>query len=259
MNAQLPPETSRTANVDDAEVARFGRIAAEWWDLRGKFAPLHRIGPVRIGFVRDMAVAHFGLPDKGMRPLTGLKVLDIGCGGGLVAEPLARLGATVTAIDPAPENIGAARRHAEPQGLTIDYRACLAEELVANGETFDCVVCLEVIEHVPDPAAFVAMVAKTVRPGGLLVMSTINRTLKAYALAIVGAEYVLGWLPRGTHQWDRFVTIDEMRGHLRSGGLVDPSFAGIAYNPLTDVWSRGRDLDVNYLVAAAKPVASAAV
>jgi 2-polyprenyl-6-hydroxyphenyl methylase / 3-demethylubiquinone-9 3-methyltransferase len=201
-----------------------------------------------------MAVAHFSIPNKGMRPFSELRMLDIGCGGGLVAEPLARLGATVTAIDPSPENIGAARRHAEPQGLAIDYRACLAEELVAKGETFDCVVCLEVIEHVPDPAAFVAMIAKTVRPGGLLVMSTINRTLKAYALAIIGAEYVLGWLPRGTHQWDRFVTLDEMRGHLRHAGLVDPSFAGIAYNPLSDVWSRGRDLDVNYLVAAAKPV-----
>jgi 2-polyprenyl-6-hydroxyphenyl methylase / 3-demethylubiquinone-9 3-methyltransferase len=251
--SQTSRPTSPATNVDDAEVARFGRIAAEWWDLRGKFAPLHKIGPVRIGFIRDMAVAHFSIPNSGMRPLAGLRVLDIGCGGGLVAEPLARLGATVTAIDPAPENIGAARRHAEPQGLMIDYRACLAEELVASGETFDCVVCLEVIEHVPDPAAFVAMVAKTVRPGGLLVMSTINRTLKAYALAIVGAEYVLGWLPRGTHQWDRFVTTDEMRGHLRNAGLVDPSFAGIAYNPLTDVWSRGRDLDVNYLVATAKP------
>lgn len=253
MSAPRSTETTRAANVDDAEVARFGRIAAEWWDLGGKFAPLHRIGPVRIGFVRDMALLHFSLPDKGMRPFAGLRMLDIGCGGGLVAEPLARLGATVTAIDPAPENIGAARRHAGPQGLVIDYRAGLAEELVANGETFDCVVCLEVIEHVPDPAAFVAMVAKTVRPGGLLIMSTINRTLKAYALAIVGAEYVLGWLPRGTHQWDRFVTTDEMTGHLRNAGLVDPSFAGIAYNPLNDVWSRGRDLDVNYLVAAAKP------
>ena len=209
------PGANTAANVDGAEVARFGRIADEWWDLNGKFAPLHKIGPVRIGFVRDMAVAHFNLPKQGMRPFTGLRMLDIGCGGGLVAEPLARLGASVTAIDPAPENIGAARRHAEPQGLTIDYRACLAEDVVAANETFDCVVCLEVIEHVPDPAAFVAMVAKTVRPGGLLVLSTINRTLKAYALAIVGAEYVLGWLPRGTHQWDRFVTTDEMRDHLR--------------------------------------------
>jgi 2-polyprenyl-6-hydroxyphenyl methylase / 3-demethylubiquinone-9 3-methyltransferase len=255
MTATSPPRaaTAPANNVDAAEVARFGRIAAEWWDLSGKFAPLHKIGPVRIGFVRDMATAHFGRPDSGMRPLAGLRVLDIGCGGGLVAEPLARLGAEVTAIDPAAENIGAARRHAEPQGLAIDYRACLAEALVAAGETFDCVVCLEVIEHVPDPAAFVAMVTKTVRPGGMLVMSTINRTLKAYALAIVGAEYVLGWLPRGTHQWDRFVTTAEMTGHLKAAGLVDPSFAGIVYNPLTGVWSRGQDLDVNYLVAAAKP------
>jgi 2-polyprenyl-6-hydroxyphenyl methylase / 3-demethylubiquinone-9 3-methyltransferase len=247
-----PAPQPATANVDDTEVARFGAIAAEWWDLKGKFAPLHKIGPVRIGFVRDMATAHFQRPNTGMRPLSGLKVLDIGCGGGLMAEPLARLGATITAIDPAEANIGAARRHAEPQGLVIDYRACLAETLVAAGETFDCVVCLEVIEHVPDPAAFVAMVAKTVRPGGLLVMSTINRTLKAYALAILGAEYVLGWLPRGTHQWDRFVTTDEMTRHLAAAGLTDPSYAGIGYNPLTDTWSRSRDIDVNYLVAAAK-------
>jgi 2-polyprenyl-6-hydroxyphenyl methylase/3-demethylubiquinone-9 3-methyltransferase len=239
--------------LDPEEVARFGRIAAEWWDPKGKFAPLHKLGPARMQFIRDAIARHFARSTTDLRPLTGLRVLDIGCGGGLVAEPLARLGAIVTAIDPAAENIAAARAHATPLGLAIDYRAVEVEHLVAAEETFDGVLCLEVVEHVPDPAAFLAMVAKLVRPGGLMIVSTINRTLKAYALAIVGAEYVLRWLPVGTHQWDRFVTTGEMVRYVAGAGLEEPRFEGLVYNPFADRWSLSSDLDVNYFAAAARP------
>lgn len=240
------------ANVDDAEVARFRAIADEWWDPNGKFRPLHQIGPVRLQFVRDEMIRHFGL-QPGLKPLTGLRLLDIGCGGGLISEPLTRLGARVTGIDPGAENIAIAKSHAEPQGLAIDYRATTAEDLVASGDVFDAVVCLEVVEHVPDVAAFVKTCAALVRPGGLLILSTINRTLKSYALAIVAAEYVLGWLPRGTHQWERFVTPDELGRDLASAGLSPPRFAGMTYAPLRDAWSLADDTQVNYLAAAARP------
>ncbi|MBN9279742.1 MAG: bifunctional 2-polyprenyl-6-hydroxyphenol methylase/3-demethylubiquinol 3-O-methyltransferase UbiG, partial [Hyphomicrobium sp.] len=186
--AAVRPET---ATLDDAEVKRFAALAAEWWDPNGKFRPLHKLGPARLAFVRQEIVRHFPQATGGLRPFAGLTVLDIGCGGGLVSEPVARLGASVTGIDPAAENIEAARRHADGQGLTIDYRSALVEDLVAESRTFDCVLCLEVVEHVPDVAAFIATCAKLVRPGGLMILSTINRTLKSYALAIVGAEYIL--------------------------------------------------------------------
>jgi 2-polyprenyl-6-hydroxyphenyl methylase/3-demethylubiquinone-9 3-methyltransferase len=243
---------SSGATLDAAEVERFARIADEWWDANGKLRTLHQIGPPRLAFIRDRLIGHFGRRAEGLRVLAGLKVLDIGCGGGLVTEPLARLGAIATGIDPAPENIAAARRHAEPQGLAIDYRAARAEVLAAAGESFDAVVCLEVVEHVPDQRAFIALTARLVRPGGMLVLSTINRTLKSYALAIVGAEYVLRWLPVGTHQWDRFVTREEMDAHLAAAGLARPQYAGLLYSPFSDRWSLGEDTDVNYLVAAAK-------
>ena len=242
-----------TATLDDAEVQRFAAMAAEWWDPNGKFRPLHKLGPARLAFVRQEIVRHFDRGSGGLRPFEGLTVLDIGCGGGLVSEPVARLGASVTGIDPAAENIEAARRHAEGQGLTIDYRSTLVEDLVAEGRTFDCVLCLEVVEHVPDVAAFLATCARLVRPGGLMVLSTINRTLKAYALAIVGAEYVLRWLPVGTHQWERFVTPDELARHAEAAGLVPAAREGLVYNPLKDVWSLSQDLDVNYMASAAKP------
>lgn len=238
-------------NLDEAEVARFRAIAEEWWDANGKFRPLHQIGPVRLTFIRDELIRHFNLK-PGLKPLQGLRVLDIGCGGGLISEPLARLGAAVTGIDPGAENVAIARSHAQPQGLAIDYRATTAEELVAAGEIFDAVVCLEVVEHVPDVAAFVNTCAALVRPGGAMVLSTINRTLKSYALAIVGAEYVLNWLPRGTHQWDRFVTPDELARHLAAAGLQKPRFSGMSYNPLRDAWSLTADTGVNYLAASAK-------
>lgn len=242
-------------NLDDAEVARFRAIAAEWWDPRGKFRPLHQIGPARLRFVRDELVRHFGLTAGGLKPLAGLKLLDIGCGGGLISEPLARMGGTVTGIDPGEENVAIARAHAEPQGLGIDYRAVTAEELVAAGESFDAVVCLEVVEHVPDVGAFLATCAALVRPGGMLIVSTINRTLRSYALAIVAAEYVLGWLPRGTHQWERFVMPDELARHLAAAGVAAPRFAGLVYAPLRDSWDLSDDTAVNYLAASAKPPA----
>ena len=238
--------------LDAGEVERFARLASEWWDANGKFRALHRIGPARLAFLRDEMVRHFTLTGGGLRPLAGLRVLDVGCGGGLIAEPLARLGARVTGLDPALETIEAARRHAAGEGLQIDYRAGRVEELAADAAAFDAVVCLEVIEHVPDVAVFLQTCARLVRPGGLMLLSTLNRTMKAYLLAIIGAEYVLRWLPVGTHQWDRFVTPDELAGHLSAAGLGQFACAGLVYNPLADTWSIGGDTDVNYMARAEK-------
>jgi 2-polyprenyl-6-hydroxyphenyl methylase / 3-demethylubiquinone-9 3-methyltransferase len=242
-----------SATLDAEEIDRFARLSSQWWDQRGKFRALHKIGPARLGFLRDEMVRHFAFTPGGMRPLEGLRVLDIGCGGGLICEPLARLGARVTGLDPAVENIEAARRHAEGQGLDIEYRAGRVEELAADWLTFDAVVCLEVVEHVPDPAAFLKACAALVRPGGLMLLSTLNRTIKAYLLAIIGGEYVLRWLPVGTHQWERFITPDELARYLRAAGLQAPTAKGLVYNPLTDAWSLSADTDVNYLASAAKP------
>lgn len=244
---------SGSSTLDPGEVARFGRIAAEWWDQSGKFRMLHRIGPARLKFIRDHMTAHFGLRADGLKVLSALSVLDIGCGGGLVCEPLARLGARVTGVDPSQETISAARMHAEAQRLDIDYRVGRVEDLAAAGASFDAVLCLEVVEHVPDVAAFLATCAKVVRPGGLMLLSTLNRTLKSYALAIVGAEYVLRWLPAGTHQWDRFVTPDELTRYLRSAGLEPIGFEGMIYNVMRDEWALSPDLGVNYLAAASRP------
>ncbi len=245
--------TNMNVNVDQAELDRFAKLASEWWDPNGKFKPLHKIGPARLGFIRDRLTDHFKLQQRVMRPLAGLSILDIGCGGGLIAEPLSRLGATVTGIEPAEANIGAAKAHAVSVGLAIDYQATTAETLALQGRAFDCVICLEVVEHVPDPAAFVNVCGSLVRPGGLLILSTINRTLKAYALAIIGAEYILRWLPVGTHQWDRFITPSELDLHVQAAGLNPLTVEGIVFNPLADRWSTGRDTDVNYIGAAAKP------
>jgi 2-polyprenyl-6-hydroxyphenyl methylase / 3-demethylubiquinone-9 3-methyltransferase len=242
-----------SATVDVTELERFARLADDWWNPNGKFKPLHKIGPARLGFIRDRVDAHFHVLHRSMKPFAGLAMLDVGCGGGLIAEPLARLGAAVTGIEPAEANVGAARRHALTAGLAIDYRAARAEDLAAEGRTFDVVVCLEVVEHVPEPAAFIQVCASLVRPGGLMILSTINRTMKAYMLAIIGAEYILRWLPVGTHQWERFITPAELDGHVRAAGLSALSCEGLMYNPLSDRWSLGRDTDVNYIGAAAKP------
>jgi 2-polyprenyl-6-hydroxyphenyl methylase/3-demethylubiquinone-9 3-methyltransferase len=255
MTAAIATSTS-DATLDAEEIRRFSAIAAEWWDPNGKFRPLHQIGPPRLSFIRNAAITHFGRDAAGLRPLAGLTVLDVGCGGGLVSEPLCRMGAKVTGIDPSERNIAIAKSHAEPQHFAIDYRPVRVEDLVAAGEQFDIVACLEVVEHVPDPGKFMAECAALVRPGGLAIFSTLNRTFKSWALAIVGAEYVLGWLPRGTHQWDRFITPDEMTRYSTAAGLTVPRFEGIAYSPMHDVWSLAPETEVNYLAVMSKPPAS---
>ena len=250
---EASPSTA-APNVDQAEVDRFRRIASEWWSPTGKFAPLHKLGPARLQFIRDRLVAHFARSLRGLKPLDGLTVLDIGCGGGLVSEPVTRMGARVTGIDPGAENVEAARAHAADQGLAIDYRITTVEALAAERRQFDAVLCLEVVEHVPDPAAFLKLCASLVRPGGMMIVSTINRTMKAYVLAIVGAEYVLRWLPVGTHQWERFVTPDEMSVHLRAAGLEAIQIEGMIYSLISDRWLLAADTDVNYLAAAVRPM-----
>jgi 2-polyprenyl-6-hydroxyphenyl methylase / 3-demethylubiquinone-9 3-methyltransferase len=241
-----------TKLVDKTEVERFGALAEEWWDPRGKFRPLHHINPVRLGFLREELLAHTGRKGRAVRPFTGLRLLDIGCGGGLIAEPLARLGASVTGVDPSPENIETASRHAAGQGLTIEYVTGTSGELAAQGRRFDCVVALEVIEHVPDVPAFLQSCAEVTEPGGLVVLSTLNRTAKSFALGIVAAEYLLGWLPRGTHQWQRFVAPDELRRSLIAAGLTPLAERGMSYDPVRGTWQLGADMSVNYLMAATK-------
>lgn len=239
--------------LDPQEVALFDRTASRWWDPEGEARPLHKLAPQRMGYLRETLRQHFDLKSEGIRALEGVRVLDIGCGGGLVAEPLARMGADVLGIDPSREGIAAAMLHAEQTDTQVRYRAVRAEDIVAEGQTFDCVTCLEVIEHVPNVPAFIAMIAPLVRPGGLLVISTLNRTLRSYAVAILGAEYVLRWLPVGTHQWDRFVTPDELSAALLGAGFNGPRFRGLTYNPLTDQFSLAEDTAVNYFAAAARP------
>jgi 2-polyprenyl-6-hydroxyphenyl methylase/3-demethylubiquinone-9 3-methyltransferase len=246
-------ESSRSSTVDPDEVARFERLAATWWDPRGKMGVLHKFNPVRLSFIKEAACRRFDRDPKRLDSLSGLRVLDIGCGGGLLCEPLARLGAQVVGADPAAANIEAACRHAAQGGLTIDYRVTTAEALADAGERFDIVLAMEVVEHVADVPLFVKRCAEMVKPGGILVAATLNRTLKSFALAIVGAEYVLRWLPRGTHQWDRFVTPNELEAALERHGLRVLDETGVVYNLFADCWELSADMDVNYMVTAAKP------
>jgi 2-polyprenyl-6-hydroxyphenyl methylase/3-demethylubiquinone-9 3-methyltransferase len=244
------PEDAST--IDPAEVARFERVAQTWWDPKGPMRALHKFNPVRLAYIRDEACRRFGRDPKEVRPLEGLSVLDVGCGGGLLSEPLARLGASVTGLDPAPTNIAVAQRHAERSGIPVSYRSETVESVVAAGGRFDAVLAMEVVEHVTDVPAFVRACGAVVKPGGILVMATLNRTLRAFGLAIVGAEYVLGWLPRGTHQWEKFVTPDELTTAIEAAGLAVADLRGVAYNPLRDQWALSRDTSVNYMVLAVR-------
>jgi 2-polyprenyl-6-hydroxyphenyl methylase/3-demethylubiquinone-9 3-methyltransferase len=239
-----------TSTIDPAEVAKFSAIAAEWWDPSGKFAPLHKFNPVRLGFIRDQAAAHFGRDARSLRPFEGLSLLDIGCGGGLLAEPMARLGFAVTGADASERNIGTARAHAAQSGLAIDYRAVTAEALVEEGKSFDVVLNMEVVEHVADVGAYLAACTALVKPGGMTLVATMNKTLKSLALAKIGAEYVLGWLPRGTHDWNRFIPPAQLKASLEQNGLTILKTQGVSFNPLAWDWKLSNDVDVNYMVVA---------
>lgn len=243
------------STVDAAEIKRFSALAGEWWNPKGKFRPLHQINPLRLKFIRDEVCRRFARDTRSVKILSGLRVLDIGCGGGILSEPLARLGGEIVGADASATNISVAKLHAEESGLAIDYRATTAEALAEAGERFDVVLALEIVEHVPDMAAFVKVCASMLRPGGLMVVSTINRTTKAFVLAIVGAEYVLRWLPRGTHRWNKFVTPDELYEAYSEAGLSPGNSAGMIFNPLRGEWHLSEtDIDVNYLFAADRPL-----
>ncbi len=246
-------DAAAAASIDSEEIAKFTAMAEAWWDPEGKFRPLHRFNPVRLAFIRDRLCAHFDRDPLADHPLKGLTLLDLGCGGGLLSEPLARLGAEVTGLDAAEKNIRIARLHAEESGLSIDYRHGSAAALAQGPTRFDAVLNMEVVEHVADVDSFLAASAALVRPGGVMFVATLNRTPKAFLLAIVGAEYVLRWLPRGTHDWRRFLRPSELARALRGAGLDIAEMTGVAYNPLTDAWRLApRDLDVNYMLVAVK-------
>ena len=249
--AQNPPGAAEST-VDAAEVERFSRLAADWWDPRGPMAPLHKFNPVRLAYIRDQAAMHFQRDARRLDCLQGLRILDIGCGAGLLCEPLARIGAAVVGADPAAKNIEIAKLHAAEAGVTVDYRVTTAEALADAGERFDIVLAMEVVEHVTDVKLFVRRCAEMVKPGGLMIVATLNRTLKAFALAIVGAEYVLRWLPRGTHQWDKFVTPDELEIAMERAGLTTTDERGVIYNLIADRWEPSTDTDVNYMVLGEK-------
>ena len=246
-------ERASGASIDPADVARFSAQAALWWDVRGPFAPLHRFNPSRLTFVRDRAAERFGRSTRDRAPFAGLSLIDVGCGGGLLAEPMARMGFDVTAIDASSENIGTARAHAEPQGLDIAYRAATVEQLEAEGTgPFDVVLTMEVIEHVADPEAFIRSCSRLVAPGGMLVVATLNRTLKGLLLGKFAAEYVLRWVPAGTHDWRQFLKPDEIRLMLSKEPVAVTGPFGLALNPLTGRWSESDDVGINYMMIATR-------
>ncbi len=240
-------------SIDPADVARFSAQAAEWWDVRGPFAPLHRFNPTRLAFIRDRAAERFGCDARARAPFAGLSLLDIGCGGGLLAEPMRRMGFDVTAIDASAENIGTARAHAEPQGLDIAYRAATVEQLEAEGAgPFDVVLTMEVIEHVADPEAFIRACSRLVAPGGMMIVATLNRTLKSLALGKIAAEYLLRWVPAGTHDWRQFLKPDEIRLMLSQEPVAVSGPFGVTLNPLTGQWRESDDADINYMMVATR-------
>lgn len=247
------PTAAGSPSIDESEVEKFSRIASEWWDPKGKFRPLHKFNPVRLEFLRSTLVSHFNLDASAAKPLSGIRLLDIGCGGGLVSEPMARLGAQVVGVDASEANIKTAMVHADEMGLNVDYRAGTAEGLLAADEPpFDAVLNLEIIEHVADPEAFLKDCAQLVRPGGLMVVATLNKTLKSLALAKIGAEYILRWLPPGTHDFSKFLSPDQICDWMADAGLLCDEPIGVTFNPLLDRWSVSRDTDVNYMVVGRK-------
>ena len=246
----FPAKEEAPSSVDPDEVAKFTRLAAEWWDPNGKFRPLHQFNPVRLGFIRAAATAHFGRDAKGLKPFQGLSLLDIGCGGGLLSEPMARIGFTVLGVDPSEKNVKTARAHAADSGLTLDYRAASAEALVEEGATFDVILNMEVVEHVADLDGFLRACGALVKPGGFMLVATLNRTLKSLALAKIGAEYILRWLPAGTHDWNRFVTPTELEGFLENAGMRVTRVQGVSFDPLSWEWRLSSDTDVNYMMMA---------
>ncbi len=244
------PQSAPSVSIDPSEVAKFSAIAHEWWDPSGKFAPLHKFNPVRLKFIRDTAAVQFGRDPKSLTPFEGLDLLDIGCGGGLLAEPMARLGFAVTGADASEKNVKTAAAHAAETGLSIAYRAETAELLAEQGLQFDVVLNMEVVEHVADLKAYLQACAALVRPGGIMIVATLNRTLKSLALGKIAAEYVLGWVPRGTHDWNRFVPPAQLHTLLQDTGLKVLKTQGVAFDPLTWDWRLSRDTDVNYMVVA---------
>ena len=244
--------TATAPSLDPSEVAKFSAMAAEWWNPKGKFGVLHVFNPVRLQFIKEQVTARLARDPLEREPFQGLRFLDIGCGGGLLTEPMSRLGASITGVDPSERNIKTASVHAQEMGLDIDYRVGTAEDLAAAGEQFDVILNMEVIEHVADPQAFTRTCAAMLKPGGLMFVATLNRTLKSFGLAIVGAEYVLGWLPKGTHQWEKFITPAELKGWLSDNGLTVKEELGVTYSPFTRAWKVSRDMDVNYMLVAQK-------
>lgn len=241
------------STVDPSEVAKFEAMAAEWWDPTGKFKPLHMLNPCRLDYITQQIAGEFGRDLHGDAPFAGLRILDIGCGGGLLAEPMARLGADVVGADAAARNIPVAQLHAEQSGLEIDYRNITAEEMAAAGEQFDVVLNMEVVEHVADPLAYLTACQQLLKPGGLMVCSTINRNAKSFAVAILGAEYVMRWLPKGTHEWSKFITPDELYELIGNAGLTPVDRKGFVFNPILWSWSLSdRDLSVNYVTSSTK-------
>ena len=246
--------THAQTTVDDAEIAKFTAMAAEWWDPNGKFKPLHMLNPCRLDYITSQIAGEFDRDLTQPLPFAGLRILDIGCGGGLLCEPMARLGATVVGVDAAERNIPVAQAHAAQSGLEIDYRFDTAENLAANGEQFDVVMNMEVVEHVSDPLAYLTACQQLLRPGGLMVCSTINRNPKSFAVAILGAEWVMRWLPKGTHEWHKFITPDELFDLIRNAGLDPVDRKGFVFNPIAWTWRLSdRDLSVNYVTASVKP------
>ena len=241
-----------STTLDPAEVEKFSKMAADWWNPHGKFGVLHVFNPVRLTYVKEQACARFARDPFDSRPFSGLRFLDIGCGGGLLTEPMARLGAEIVGVDPSEKNIKTATVHALETELAIDYRCCTAEDLAAAGEKFDVILNMEVIEHVNDPQAFTQICVSMLKPEGLMFVATISRTLKSFGLAIIGAEYILGWLPKGTHHWEKFIKPDELKSWLGDNNVTVKGETGVTYHPLANAWKRSRDMDVNYMLVGQK-------